>query len=93
MRGPLVDHHDANRPSLSDHLRFPPVVGVNGVEPSEEAALGIALLRLVGKDHHHLAGDVDPCEVVVVVLGGRDSIAGEDEWSSRLEIDTPCREA
>ena len=79
MRRRLLHHQNGHRTPLANDFRLPPVVGVHGVEPAHEAALRIALLRFVIQHHHDLAGDVDAGEVVVLVLGCGDAIAGEHQ--------------
>ena len=79
VRRALLHHQDRRGPALTDHFGLPEVVGVDGIEPTHEAALRIALLRLVVQHHDDLAGDVDAREVVVLILGRGDAIAGEHQ--------------
>ena len=79
MRDALLHHQHRAGAVGARYLGLPPVVGVHRVPRALEAARRIGLLRLVRQHHDHFAGDVDAFEVVVVVLGRRDAIAGKDE--------------
>ena len=50
-----------------------------------QAAVAVALLRLVAEDEHRLAGDVDAGVVVVADVWYREAVAGKDQRQA-LEI-------
>ena len=88
VRRLFLDDQDAGGAVLANHFGLPPVERVNRIVFALEAAVGVVLLRFVRQDNHHLAPDVDALEVVVVVFGSGDAVAGEDERGGDFRVDT-----